>query len=706
MRIRKNFLRTFLICLIVFQLSLMNAGAQEPEGEEVITFDSSGRLELTFDQLGYDSETISRDNMHSSFRLDLPGNFEIAPSGNYLNLVTSHFPASPDKPAQLSVVANKSVIYSFPLTSSNALSSTTRIDFVPDGLLTTGRNTIQVDLAIEGSCEDPGGPMDVTIGGDSVLSFGYQQQPYSTNLGNYPWPFVENSLLNIPVVIVLPDQPAEHHLSTAATIAAGLGDASDGAINVTAVNESDLTPTLRENAHLIFIGEPFNNKAISDLDLTIPLESDTIKPGYGVLEEVVSPWNEFRLALVVSGLDSEGVLKAGQALNRQANFLGMRGPVAVVVDLGSVPQSSDKPTSTLTFADLGNKDEIFYGVSPQNQTVRFNLPLGWQFDELPYLALKFAHAEAILPESIIDVKLNRVPIGSTLLDETNSSDGELDLSLPTHLLEEGANRLDITVEMAFGQEDDPCANLGNQRAWTVISSDSEIHIPYDMADLPIDLQHFPNPFSQTSSFEQTMFVVPDQINGQTLDSLVQLAARLGSASGSIGTTSARVSYAGEVDQNTLARYHIIIFGRPVENSLLAEINDELPQPFIEEGTALKPLVVDSVAFLPDPERDAGLLQILDSPWNDENTLLVITGIGDDGVALASRALLERTEDLEGNLTIAEPIVDVFANDSSQLSIFSTDTRSLVSSLNREQSSVVGNTISEEAKADVANRWWK
>lgn len=304
------------------------------------------------------------------------------------------------------------------------------------------------------------------------------------------------------------------------------------------------------------------------------------------------------------------------------------------------------------------------------------------------------------------MKLNRVPIGSTLLDETNSSEGELVLSLPTHLLKEGTNRLDITIEMVYGPEDDPCANLTNQRAWTVISSNSEIYIPYDMVDLPNDLQYFPNPFSQASGLEQTMFVVPDQINAQTLDALVQLAIRLGSASGSISTTSVQVSYAGEVDQSTLARYHIIMFGRPAENALLAEINDELPQPFIEEGAALKPLVVDSVVFLPDPKRDAGLLQMLDSPWNDKNVLLVVTGIGDNGVALASRALLERTEDLKGNLAIAEPIVDVFADGPPQLSIFSTDTRTLASLLNREQSSVVGETLSEEAKADVANRWWK
>ncbi|MCB0210830.1 MAG: cellulose biosynthesis cyclic di-GMP-binding regulatory protein BcsB [Anaerolineae bacterium] len=705
-RMRKHVLKALLLCLVAFQLSLTGVGAQEPEDDQAITFDSSGRLNITFAQLGYESETMSRDNIQSSFRLDLPGNFKIAPSGNYLNLVTSHFPENPDKPAQLSVVANKSVVYSFPLTSSNALSGTTRVDFVPDGLLTTGRNNIDVNLIAEGSCEDPGGPLDIVIGGDSVLSFEYQQQPYSTDLGNYPWPFVENSVLDIPVVIVLPDQPAEYHLSTAATIAAGLGDASNGTINVTAVTESGLTPELQENAHLIFIGEPSANEAINDLDLTIPITGNSIKPGYGVLEEVVSPWNEFRLALVVSGLDSEGVLKAGQALNRQANFLGMRGPVAVVVDLGPVPQANQKSSSTVTFADLAYDDQIFYGIVPQNQTIRFDLPLGWQFDEPPYVALKFAHAEAINPESIIDVKLNRVPIGSALLDETNSGDGELVLSLPTRLLEEGSNRLDITVEMAFGSETDKCANLNNQRAWTVISSDSEIYIPYNTTDLAVDLQYFPNPFSQASSFEQTMFVVPDQLDAQTLNAMVQVAIRLGSASGSVGTTSARVAYADEVDQSNLARYHVIMFGQPTENSLLMKINDKLPHPFIEEGTALKPLVVDSVAFLPDPERDAGLLQIFDSPWNDKNTVLAITGIGDNGVALASQALLERTEDLKGNLAIVEPVEDVFADDPSQITIFSTDTRSLTAPRNGEESSIIGDTLSEEARADVANRWWK
>ena len=221
----------------------------------------------------------------------------------------------------------------------------------------------------------------------------------------------------------------------------------------------------------------------------------------------------------------------------------MRGPVAIVVELGPLPKSKSvtAQTPSFTLASQGYDDAIFYGTQPQDYTFDFTLPFGWQLAELPFLVLKFTHADILSPDSVIDVALNRVPIGSTLLDDSNISEGELVISLPERLLETGRNRLKVSVEMGLPNIG-RCDGLGNRRAWTVISNESEVFLPYNTNDLSPDLSLFPYPFSQNSGFDQTTFVLPDQPSSQAFDELIQLAVRLGS----INRTehlSTQVSYA-------------------------------------------------------------------------------------------------------------------------------------------------------------------
>jgi hypothetical protein len=692
-----------LLCLMILPTSLSTIYAQGPDEEESIVIAPSGQLNLTFEQLGYDTKELSQDRSTRHYGLDLPGNFQISPAGNYLDLIISHLPETPEKPSLLEVNLNGRLLSSFSLTEENAISSTVRIE-LPGGLLRTDDNSIAIGLDTGATCKDPGGFLRVLIDENSTLSFGYQQNPYPANLGLYPFPFTEQSLLNIPVTIVLPDQPTPDDLSAAATVAAGLGQMSGGTIDLTTVLVSNLPPDIRDNNHLIVLGQPGTNVLLNDLGLPLPIDQATLESGQGVLQEIVSPWNEFRLVLVVSGLDDEGVLKASQALNRQAHFLGLRGPVAIVVQLGPLSKSTVSDTTSFTLASLGYEDRTFYGTLPQDYTFRFTLPLGWQLDESPFLVLKFAHADIISSESAMDVTLNGVPIGSTLLDDSNVDEGELRVSLPRRRLKTGQNQLGVNVEMGIPNIDDPCDGIGNERAWTVVSNESEIFLPYTALDLPPDLSLFPYPFSQASGFDQTVILLPDQSSSQTFNELMQLVVRLGSAS-QAEDISVQVSYASEVEQDIHQDHHLILLGRPTENLFLAEINDYLPQPFASGSDILEPLVVDSVAFLPDPDRDAGLLEIIESPWNEEYSILALTGTTSEGVRLAVQTLLEQTQQLEGNLAVVEPIFNPFSDEPNQVSTYSVDTRSRVP-INQEASGTNNNTLSEKDLSALANRWWK
>jgi hypothetical protein len=706
MVIKKMLIKIMLLCLVIFLGSPVAVYAQGPEEEETpLVIAPSGQLNLTFKQLGYDTRGLNRRDDRLYYRVDLPGNFEISPTDNYLNLITSHLPEIPDKFSVLKVRLNEQLLFTFPLTQTNAISSTVRIE-LPAGLLQNGSDSIRIELDTSATCEEPGAIVDVLVDENSTLSFGYQQNPYPTDLSLYPFPFTERTLLGIPVTMILPDHPTSDDLSAAATVAAGLGQMSGGAIDLTAALASELGPDIRNNHHLIVIGKPDDNALFNDLALPLAIDTTTIKSGQGVLEEILSPWNEFRLVLVVSGLDDEGVSKASHALNRQAHFLGMRGPVAIVIQLLPVSKSVDPPrTPSMTLASLGYEDEIVYGAQPQDYRFYFQLPFGWHLEESPFFVLKFTHAEILDPyESAIDIELNNVPIGSALLDGRNAKEGELTVSLPRRSLRTGSNRLEVAVEMNFPDSDNihKCKVLDDERAWTVISSDSEIFLPYNVLDLRPDLSLFPYPFSQASGFDQTLFVLPDQLSPSLLNDLIQLAVRLGSATNA-EDISAHVAYASEIDEGVRRSHHLILLGRPTENALLHEVNAYLPQPFASDSDLLEPLVVDTVAFSLNPDRDAGLLEITASPWDEEYSLLAVSGTTDEGVRLAVQTLLEQGNRLKGNLAVIERTFAPLFDEPNQVTTYAIDTRPPTPTVEEVGAN---NAVSENDLAGQAERWWR
>jgi hypothetical protein len=441
------------------------------------------------------------------------------------------------------------------------------------------------------------------------------------------------------------------------------------------------------------------------LELPLPFNSPLLEPSQGILEEIVSPWNEFRLALVVSGLDEEGVLKASYALNRQANFLGMRGPIAIVVDLLDLTEAENANKTTLTLNSLGYDDQTIYGSKLKSYRLYFYLPLGWQLEETPFFVLKFTHSDIVDPEeSTVNIKLNNTPISSIMLNDDNVI-GEVPFALPTRLLKTGSNAIDIVVEMTHPDQD-VCNHLNNQQLWTVISNESEIVLPYSTIDLDPNLLYFPHPFNHLG-LEQTLFVLPDQTIPSMFNDLMKLAVRLGSGSGT-GQISIEVAYASAVDDTAKRNSQIILLGRPTENALLREINAYLPQPFQSNSDTLEIFVIDSVAFVPDPDRDAGLLEIIDAPWDEEYRVLAITGTTDKGVNLAIQTLLEQTDRLDGNLAVVESVFDPFADvdEPPQVTIYATDT--LPSSSMPVDNSVanIGNTVSGDNLSALADRWWK
>jgi hypothetical protein len=680
-----------------------------------------GRVEVTFGQLTPGTQTLTRDHLEARYSLDIPGNLQPLSNGTYIELVARSFPEDAVQDAVLEVSINGQSLPAVALAGEDASERPSRLE-PPARFLQAGPNLIAVRLRSDTLCKDPETVLTVEIDERSLLSFGYRQEAYPIDLARYPLPFAEKSLFRIPITLVLPERPSGDNLSAAMTLAAGLGQASGGTVDLRAIAADKFDSDLHSNHHLIVLGLPDTNAMLRVLDPTPSIESSVTQAGQGFLQLIVSPWNEYRLLLMISGADDRGILNAIHVLNLDERFPPIRGASAVVP--GFRPPASQPevgPPRNMSLGSLGMQDETIYGARHQERTIEFALPPGWQFTGTPELTLRFSHSNILDPrQSVMDVRLNGQPVGSVFLNGDNAIDGEWTVALPQGALQAGNNQLLLEIEMILPRTDDAarCELLHDERLWTVISAESELSLPYEIVDFRPYLEYLPYPYGQRSGLGQSLFVLPDQPDTLLVSDLLRLGAHFGALTDA-DYLPAHVTYASEADRKTWQDAHLVLVGRATQHALLREFNAYLPRPFAvgpasgetsEESDVLSSVVPDDsapptpVAFELDPERDTGVLQTVRSPWNQRRAVLSIAGTTGEGVHLAVRALLESAQDLEGNIAI----VDRVSPTADQITLYATDTRPAGQTPGggTQGSGSPGQGAPDPNTILLAQRWWK
>ncbi len=606
--------------------------------------------DITWADLDYGDRRLSTDSSSARFTFDVPGDLVFLP-GSFTKLVVSHTGGQTEKDATLRVNLNDHVLGIVQLTEENDDRGEIQLDISPEHLK-TGSNDLNVSLAARDVCGSDELPAEAVLHSEGLIHLEYTIVPREPDLVLYPVPFFEQAFETSLVYFVLPDSPTPDDMTVAATISAGLGRYSRGEIQIGSVTPAELTSEIRDNYNLIVIGRPETNSFLAELPLPLSLERANVAPDHGILEEIESPWNPRRMVLVVTGKTDEGMFKAGAALNRQILFPSLKGQVVIVQALLDPPVDEFNPLQIdRTFEDLGYSDRVIYGARPTSQRFHFSMPTSWQMSENPSLTLRFTHSE-VLSDSIstLDVGLNGVPVGSTLLDHDNTQDGLLEVELPSWLLRSGGNYIEVFVDMAIAGGDE-CLDATSHQAWTVINRHSNLHLPYESQPVELNLANMFQPLTDVPNLDDTYLALPGTLNSTERDALLNLAVRLGAA--------ARGNYlalqAGWVDELTAElkqNYHIITIGQPSLNPLIREVNDSLPQPFVPDSN--EPLQIHNPAVITfDPQRSIGFVQLLASPWNPDKALLIVTGTDSEGVTAAFDLLVNETGSLNGDLVVIE-----------------------------------------------------
>jgi cellulose synthase operon protein B len=611
---------------------------------------------IRFDQLGQTDALLRGPYATENIRFGLPANWSFGEGAALQIIVTANVITGASQAvaegqftgATLDVTMDSQSVATIPLQAGSNVTYNVPIPgtaLVPP--LSDGRHELVLFLDAGNDCTDTAHQTSVVVSGASFFNIPYTETEPATDLTMLPRPiFQRGSIIPVNVVTVVPDAPTAGEMQAAMTVASSFGRMSGGVVPLNLVTMSGLTPEMRTESQLVFVGKSSSLSLLQGATLPSPLQGKSFAaPGMqaddGILQMAVSPWNTGRAILVVGGNSDAGVVKAAQALsttNIQTVGDHSLALIASVTPATATGQSNTTlPQEMNTFADLGYDALTMSGVGRSETSVRFTVPPGFVTDEDAYLDLTFNHSGLLdFSRSGLTVFMNGNLIGSLLLSEQTATTNTQRIKIPVSSLTPNTNELRFQVDLAPLSQ---CSFIDTSNLWFSILPESVINLPLSPATAtttaPRDMDSYPYPFTGEPSLSNLNFILSKN-DPASWNTAAQIALQLGrQATGAI--FSPGVSFDGELPDDVRKDKNLIIVGLPSKLQTLGEINDSLPAPF-DKGTNVAVLQGQQVAYRFPADASLGFLQLVESPWNSNNVILTVTGTTDDGVKQAGNAL--------------------------------------------------------------------
>lgn len=544
--------------------------------------------------------------------------------------------------SSITISLNGLQIISVPL--DKLLGNGLRIPLPPD-FLTAGNNLLAFDGVLylpddlKTNCkgwEDPS--RWLYFNPQSSLHLGFEKLQLPADLSNFPDSFLQpldRYMRNgsDQTLFVLPDTAQPDDLDALATTAYFLGH--QAGVNFPwspkVITESSFVALGKVDQNVVFVNNipaPFENAIIQE------------KNAIGVFS---SPWRSDRTILIIHDQDrSDGYTPAiifGDWLRKVL----LRGNIAYIDATAKKNPPAFK--NKYTFEELGYLDRTVRGIGVGTLIYKIYIPY-YANPTSANLSLQISHSpELDNRTSSISVNLNGFTVASILPATQNSHLEPIRVDLPTKRFRPGVNYISISFDLHIPYS---TCEKSLETVWATLFNSSAFQLTYrERTSIPT-LKDFPSPFNEAPS---PTIVVPDNPDPLTLEAITQLNFLLG-ASAFLPSQPSRIMTATEYSTSDSRTGNFILVGLPSKNHSIRDVNDFLPQPFMNNSD--QPQNGYGV-YLPTPNTRAsvGLLQITPSPWDREGIILVLTGTDSQAVARVWSSVLnpEIRSHFSGNLMV-------------------------------------------------------
>lgn len=600
---------------------------------------SKTQLTLDLKDLGTpDGYTLKTVKTERSYDFTRPKGWTVLGS-SHIKVTFQHSPSLLPERSSLNILVNNRILKTISLNDQNAAANTLTIAIPPTLLKDRNQVTFQVDQHYTYDCEDPfSAELWTTLLPDTAVVLNYDLKPAVTDLAQFPYPlFDELGYGTTRIAYGAPHDLSDDSMSALATVVAGIGQA----INWRPAQGVWVSPSQVRgmNSHAVLVGTPAENSAIQDLAKNLSGDSFQGKNGSalgkddGVIQLVRNPGHPDKAILIISGNSPAGVKKAARFLVQNPSHKLLVGDMAVIQEQRPGLQHPFRAWEGFvqkfgnTFANLKLDTMTSRGITA--------LPLHYKLKVMPDLDLSpnkksklhtvYSYSSQMDEnQSALEVFLNGKSIGSVPLNKRAGEHmASFDLTIPR---EELYTYNDVVYQFhIFPDKFDPCRFVTDVHLWGTIHSTTNIEVPGVVrAPLPdvglINDQAYP--FTAFPDLSQVALVIPDSPNDTEMNTMVQIATRLGRSSLSktgINLDAVHAKGAGKQRKDK----HLIVIGQKDDNSLMKDLPAK-SHLLMKEGSIQLKSDGETTARL-QYSPDQGLVEELLSPWNKNRVVLAVMG---------------------------------------------------------------------------------
>jgi hypothetical protein len=485
----------------------------------------------------------------------------------------------------------------------------------------------------------------------SLLILPHQTSPLALDLALFPDPlFRENSPSQGEVVVVVPDAASAEELQAAMAVSAGLGKLSGGELDVSLLPAGELSGQAQESGHLVFVGVDDSFALLDQVNLPV---FTTSTGSDGLIRIALSPWNEARVVLSLSGGDGGAVLKAARALSSGELVTVNSGRTAAIVSDVGMADLEAGFAEDMTFGALSGEELNFQKFGTNKKYIPFTIPPGLSIGAEAYLDLYYNHSQLIdYLRSGIVLRINNVPVGSARLGDTTANYSQVRLLIPNTALKAGMNLLEIQVDLV---PRNICTDVRHESLWVTVFPESLLHLP--VTELGFveagALGDYPLPFAGNEELSDTLLVVPGD-SPAAWGAAARLAFNLGSLTGG-RVSSPQLVFSASFSLADAAGRNVIVIGQPGEMPFLDELNSIMPVSIGADGE-LMPEGGAMVEYDISTDASVGYLVLVQSPLEQEKAVLALLGSTDEGVHWAVDVIVNegaRSKMEKGNFALVQ-----------------------------------------------------
>ncbi|WP_392486797.1 cellulose biosynthesis cyclic di-GMP-binding regulatory protein BcsB [Haloimpatiens sp. FM7315] len=551
----------------------------------------------------------------------------------YLNLVFTPSNILDKDNSNFTIYLNGIPVYSLKLISSNSLKRTVKIalpkDKIKDGYNNVGIRTYK-RVGEKPCTDDLNNGNWVVFHKESYVHIDFQDKNDKVGLSDFPYPYMKFSD-NAPAngIIVIPDDFDDSEITAAMMLCSNFG-AKNKYLDLTSkvYKFSDIKDFKSNN--LIFIGKVSSYpKEIAKL-LTNS-ERNSAKEN-AVIKESPSPYNKDKKILTILCDKKDKILKASKLLSSKDFVSQIKSNSIIVDDATKIEDLEYERKEKIYFSDLGYDNIILQGKFRQETSLTINTSKNKMLKNNSKIVLKTRYSKNLdFDKSLMTVFLNGIPIGSRKLDPLKADNDTFEMMIPEEL--RNSSSYDVKIAFDLDLKEVYCNIREEANPFAYISKDSYVYFSYSK-EKDVLFENYPNIFLEDGSYKDLILVLPDKADSKDINIMGDIMTFIGhdleNNRGNINVIKANEFNPDKHKGN------IIVVGTPESSSFIKKVNDKLNVKFNKEYNSF--VSNNKVNILKEYSKEIATIQLIESPYHEENHILVFTAIDSDNLRQSSKYL--------------------------------------------------------------------